>query len=212
MFFLIYLDIIAPLVPLPFLLLKKDRRQWENIVLFYLLLQLVLNSIAKYMMLGNLNNIYVYVANSFFSFLTVGFFFLQVFKNAASKKTRVFSGIFFLITLLILSLIIVLEDISFFNSLSFSFTAFSICLFCLLYYLINLSNPKEESIIRTGLFWMITGFFIYYGGNFFIFLTYKIFTKMDPSKFKIVWGLHNTIFFIFCCISLIAVKWKKLKT
>ena len=212
MIFLIYMDIVGPLIPLAFLVRKRNRKAWENIVLYYLLMQLFLNGIAKYMMLQGLNNIYIYVANSLLSCVFAGVFFERVFRDVEDKRIGRVSKIFFSLSLAILATIIAVEDVSFFNSLSFSFTAFAISFFCILYYLGNLLNTAGENVIMTGRFWMVTALFVYYAGNFFVFLTYKILTSMDPHKFRIVWGFHNSIFFIFCCITLMAVGWKRLKT
>jgi len=211
--FFIYLDIIGPLLPLPFFLLKKRRTREDNIILVFLAVQLLLNLVAKYLLFFiDANNIIVYQLNAILSFVVAALYFLHIFSSIFSAPNYRYLKAWCIVSLVVLLLIARFEDVSFFNSLSYSFTAFSICLLCVLFYLNKLGNVSEENIVRTGKFWIVSGFFIYYGGSFFIFLTYRVFTRYSKDNFTVLWSIHNFIFFIFCCLTLIAVKWEKSNT
>jgi hypothetical protein len=205
------LDILGPLLALSFLLARRERAFEGKLVMLFLAIQVILNSIAKYIMKlgpGHNNNLLYYKLNAFLSFAIVGWFFLVVFRkilNAAMYKS---AFAYYLSVLLILVFVLPNESTSSFNSISFSITAFSICLFCIVYYLFNLINPGEQNIIQTRRFWFITAFFVYYGSDFFIFLTYRVLAPLLIGGIGL-WGVHNIILFISCCIILTAAKWKE---
>ncbi|MEO5682864.1 MAG: hypothetical protein ABIQ88_09495 [Chitinophagaceae bacterium] len=205
------LDILGPLLALPFVFLRKGRTRRENLVILFLVVQLVLNGIAKYIMIqpdGHNNNIFFYKLNAFLSFGIAGLFMLTILKKMLAAKAFGLIAAYYTVSLVVLLIILINESNTSFNSMSFSLTAFSVCLFCVIYYLNSLANPGDENIIQTSKFWLITAFFVYYGSNFFIFLTFGLLAKYNIKGLGL-WGIHNVIFFISCCIILIAAKWIK---
>jgi hypothetical protein len=67
-------------------------------------------------------------------------------------------------------------------------------------------NLKEENITRTCRFWAVSTFFIYYSTSFFIFMYYKIFSKLGMANFQVLWGIHNFVLLFSCILLVIAIK------
>jgi hypothetical protein len=206
----IYLDIIGPLLALPFFIFCKGKKDTGYfMLLLFLTAELVTNSISKWLMFAGPSNIRVYQANALFTFIAVTGWFLTVFRNVMSAKwqlpVKIYSGISLLLLLTILSL----EDTSVLNNLSYTFISFNLCAFCIAFYLFSLSSLKEENLIQSFNFRVVTAFFIYYMINFFIFFSYGLFSKLVLRNFQILWAIHNIILFVSCCILAFAIKQRK---
>ena len=94
-------------------------------------------------------------------------YIIQEFKKMYSPKlTFILSG-YALTSYIVVLIMVIFEDTSFFNSLSYTFTGFTICVFCVIFYLQSLANLKEENLIRSLRFWAVTAFFFYYSISFF---------------------------------------------
>jgi hypothetical protein len=197
----IHLDIIAPLAALFFVLFRKEKRLGEHIyIVIFLLIQLSLNSWIKIIMHCNCgNNIYLYKANCFLSFITLGLYFLHKWKPYTPprnyRKATIALGV---LSLTILALIYYDGFDEAFNSYSYSLAALSICTGCILYYYAKLKRPDIANIITSRSFWFVSGLFIYYAGCFFIFLSFKFLTLAKTPNASIVWSIHNIIFVPMC--------------
>ena len=204
----VYLDLLGPMLALVFFLRKGERRSTGRYILIsFLVLQLLANGLAKIFMLRHLpNNIFMYQANSFFSCVIAGLYFLQNFKKTFTPGSFKAITIYLTISCTLLLGIILLEDTSYFNSLSYTFTGFTLCMLSVVYYLHNLFHVKDEDPIKTSSFWAVTAFFIYYSTSFFIFLYYSILTKLPIANFQVLWGIHNFVLFLACLLLIKASK------
>lgn len=207
----IYLDIAGPLLGLCIFLIRNAAKAGGCIYLLaYLMLQLLANGLAKYLMLTHAStNIWVYQANAFFSLIVVSLWFLQELKRMINTGQLRWLCWYALAAVCLMVPIIIFEDASALNSLSLSFTSFSICLYCVIFYISSLTSPNETNLLQSGSFWIVTAFFLYYSTCFFIYVSYKIFTKNGNLHFPVLWSIHNLILFISCCI--LAVSCKKTK-
>jgi hypothetical protein len=202
-----YLDIAGPLLGLLLCLQKPHSKQKAGgyFIIAYLSVQLLANCIAKYMMHQEINNIRIYQANAFFSLIIVSGWFLLHLKNKIPRNRLRWLQGYRLFAVFLIIPIMLLENSGTLNSLSLSFTSFSICLYSAFFYLANLANPDEVPLLRTYPFWIATAFFLYYSTCFFIYVTFKIFAEnvqntAAPPYFMILWSIHNFILFISCCI------------
>jgi hypothetical protein len=206
-----WLDVAGPLLATAgFLLFTKkplSRGQW--LLLAFLLIQLAANSMAKILMLQRMNNIFVYQVNVLASYTAVSAWFLSQFRILLSA--RWFGRIRLLgITYgALLLLIVLLEDNTYLNSLSYTSAALGIGAYCIIFYTHVLS---ETEFVKTTRFWAATAFFIYFSVNFFIFFAYKLFLHYHYNQ-GILWFFHN---FILCCCTLLIFfsqptirQWKK---
>lgn len=205
---LIYLDVAGPLLGLFIFFLRKGNKAGGcAFVIGFLLLQLLANGLAKYLMLtGAPTNIFVYQANALISLILISYWFFSEMKNIVSSRVLTFLRWYMLASACIMWPIILLEDASALNSLSLSFASFNICLYCVIFYLSSLSKLENGNLLQSQSFWIVTAFFLYYSTCFFIYISYKIFTKNGNNSFQVLWSIHNFILFITCCILAISCK------
>ncbi|MEP7108597.1 MAG: hypothetical protein ABI760_11455 [Ferruginibacter sp.] len=205
---IIYLDLLGPLLALPFYLSGYKRKGGGHLLLlFFLLIQLLANGWAKILwQMHTKNNIFVYQLNALFSCIVVTIYIFLELKKICSPKFTFMLAAYAVSSIIILLIMILLEDTSFFNGLSYTFTGFTICVFCVIFYLRSLANLDEENLIKTCRFWAVSAFIIYYSISFFIFMYYKIFTKLSMENFQVLWGIHNFVLFLSCFLLIIASK------
>jgi hypothetical protein len=198
-----YLDIAGPLFGLLLsinLLFGKKKAGCYFIIIGYLAMQLTTNSIAKYMMRHEIPNIKIYQANAFFSLLIISWWFLQELKKRITQRQFIWLRWYMLCAVCLIVPILIHEHERTLNSLSLSFTSFSVCLYCTIFYVTSLAKPDESNLLGSASFWIVTAFFLYYSTCFFIYVSFKIFSKGGSTDFMILWNIHNLLLFISCCI------------
>ncbi|AXY77038.1 hypothetical protein D3H65_24970 [Paraflavitalea soli] len=208
-----YLDIAAPLAALLFACYRKERKLGEHFyILVYLCTQLALNTWGKLIMLlvkPNPNNLFLYQINSFASFVIISLYYFAKWKPYLDKKRLYILYTYFLIFILLILAIIWQEDPEAYNSRSASLVSLLICIYTSMYYYSKLNNPEIENITATRSFWFTTGFFLYYGGSFFIVSSYKLLSQVNNSKFSMLWLVHNIIFAMMCILFSIGFRCKR---
>jgi hypothetical protein len=205
----VYLDILGPLLALPFFFYKGWNHSRSTIIIMcFLVLQLLANSWAKAFMLMTppKTNVFIYQANSFLSCVIVGFYFMEQFKCRFSARSFLWARIYIVASCTVLLSIIFFEGGSFFNRLSYAFCSFTVCVLSVAYYLQSLLHVKDENPVDTSSFWAVTAFFIYYSTNFFIFLYYGTLSKAASINPSALWGIHNSLLFLACLLLIKASK------
>ncbi|MBD3637666.1 MAG: hypothetical protein HUJ25_09955 [Crocinitomicaceae bacterium] len=94
-------------------------------------------------------------------------------------------------------------SINHFNGIERAIEGIIILVFCLGYYIKELTDIEEEDILKSWQFWMFTGFLTYFSGTLFLFL-YGI-KYMDEESFFSNWLIHtflNLILNLLLAISL----------
>lgn len=198
-----YVDIAGPLLGILLCLYWNKGKQKAGgylIVISYLLLQLIANSIAKYMSIHRINNITVYKFNALLSLLIVSVWFYHEFKQRLSSKKLYLLAIYMIGIHCLSGMIIYFEDTTGLNSLSLSFTAFNACLFCGIFYITSLTKLNDSNLFQSTQFWITTAFFLYYSTCFCIYVSFKIITKKSGGNFMYLWIIQNYFLFISCCI------------
>jgi hypothetical protein len=191
---------LGPLAALFFAVIRNKKSLGGHIlIVLFLFAQLILNSAAKYLMFSRIPNGIVYQVNCSVSLIILSFYFGPIFlKTFRQSLIRIILLVILILTNALLPVLIINEDNSLFNSHSFSFTAFIISAYAILFYYIKLANPVIERITATRSFWFISGLFIYYSGSFFIFSTYMFFTRLGKHNLPILWSIHNVILLLMC--------------
>lgn len=202
------LDVLAPLVALFFAVFRKQFPLKEHVfIVLYIMLQVVLNSQAKYLHYQNINNLVFYRINCITSLIIVSIYFLIKFHASCSKPAfNIILGIDMLAVITTFFLFFY-EDPKEFNSRSYSFTALTICAQVIFYYYLKLRNPAIEKITSSRSFWFITGLFAYYSGAFGIFSVYRSF--LNKPKISVLWSMHNIFLALMCILFSIGFTWKK---
>src|SRR5213595_1641293 len=80
------MDVVGPMLALPFYLNGKNGQQGHLLLLYFLLLQLLANGIGKILWLLDLRNLYMYQLNAFFSCVVVSLYILKQLKNILPSK------------------------------------------------------------------------------------------------------------------------------
>lgn len=202
-----FLEAFSPLVPLIFLLIyfNQVKRSKEFILLFVVyFLFFLLNSVATIYAYYDTENIWVYDLVGLTSFISISFYMALLMKTGKYKKIiyfilPVFSSFY-------LGYTYILGNSSIFNSIGYALLAVIISIFCILYFMECISLADERKLSEIYSFWVVTSFFVYYLGSFFIFITYKAMTANGINT-GLLWGLHNIIYFISCCIAAFGI-WK----
>jgi len=193
----VYLDTVSPILLFLFSL-KQSKEVWRrDFILWFILIQAFLNTIAIiYDQVLLENNLFIYHINCIASFIVLSFFFKATFKQEKiSDYTKPLILIFFVFYFIDL---VWGDGIGSFNSNTYGFASFILVGYCLIYYLKKLLNPVTTNIAYTRSFWYVTGIFTYFSGSFVIFLSYNYLTALEIEKLHLLWMLHNFIFLIMC--------------
>jgi hypothetical protein len=187
---------------LPFLLLtlniKKVSASKTLRLLFLVIASLFfLNTLAVGYSIFHWRNIWIYDLNCLVSFVTISLFMIHVLQSPTTK--RILTWVVPLYVLFFIGYTYILRKDALFNSISFAILALLVSTYCVLYFLQKINTTEEEQLTDDYIFWVCTGFFVYYLGSFFIFISFKYLTVQGRS-IGILWGLHNIIYFIGCSI------------
>lgn len=214
--FLFKLDILAPFFALLFVLIRvvQKKRAFVNAdkaLIIFLLLQLVLNTIAGYLQFRQLDNLFIYRLNCLLSHFLFTWYFFTVF----TRKKLLYAG---------LSVFILIEVIIFLypqtyiykNQVYIAFPSYSFALssFILSVYALSLLNIIIEKIPTFHIFslkefWFITGILMYFGSAFFIFVSYQYLSQMSTKNIEVLWQVHNIFLALSCIIFLKAITGKQ---
>lgn len=191
-----YIDIIGPLVAIiTFLFSRKKLTPALKLVLLFCIIQFLCNVTAAVLAVNKVNNYWVYKINTVASLVVLLILFSRYLLELSNKLNFVAYGI---VVLIILPTFFG-EGITTYNSYSSTLNSFIIVALCLYFFYVKLvrSSP-EESVPATAIFWSVVGFFIYYAGTFFIFLSYKYLIETDIKSVGTLWIFHNLLLFIAC--------------
>jgi hypothetical protein len=203
-----FLEPLSPLLPLLLFLFnfRKARATVDLRLLFFVYLVLfILNLMAAIYAYFDTTNIWIYDLICITAFITISFYLISILRSETRRKI-----IYFFLPVYIaffLSYTYVLGYNSLFNSISFAALSLLISTYCVLFFVEKLTRMEEEHLQDSYSFWVVTSFFVYYLGSFFIFLTFKHLSSQGAS-IGILWGLHNIIYFISCSIAAYGL-WKQ---
>ncbi len=167
-------------------MLQDTKFRW---ILYYCVSSFIIESIGDLLAFLSITNIaffYLFIWNSTFAIL--GFFIQQ---SNTIRKLLTFRVL--LIIVIHFTLIFILcEDINKFHPFSAVTEGIIIFLCCLIYYGDELNEPKIDKILNKPEFWIVSGFFIYYGVLWIILLAAHYFVQ-NPSTFKFIWDGQNIL-------------------
>ncbi|MBI5857038.1 MAG: hypothetical protein HZB42_05240 [Sphingobacteriales bacterium] len=200
----------APLIPLFFILRKKNKIPWLKPVSIYIWVALLLNLAAtllwKYKVAWGIkegdflwSNNFLYNIHSIIRLLLFSWFFILLKQRFMHRIKAVLP---FLFLILVAVNFIFFED--FFNRQMLSSrllaTEAAILLFyCLQYYIFLMLEDRSTSLKKQPGFWIVTSLTFYVAVSFFIFLFYTHLVNEDWEFAVDIWDVHN-IAFIFLCI------------
>lgn len=194
----------ALLIPLITYFFYRHQPAYFKVILVYLWLALVLNSVGD--LIGDFkrhlpswmqSNLILYAIHSISRFICFTYFFFMIRQSHFSRLRKILP---FLYLLFVVANYILLEDYLDQNHLSgnlFTIEAYFLLIYCLLYYLAKLRD-EVESFWDDQTFWIVTGLSIYVVINFFIFLFYVPLITENASLAEKMWSIHNVAYIILC--------------
>ena len=208
-------EVWALLIPLAFILNRKNPPVYLKPVRLYVWIALLLNIGATIIWYRNRlgltglpeflqSNNFLYNIHSVIRLLLFSWFFILLNQRFMHRVKAVLP---FLFILLLIINFVFFED--FFNYAMLSSrllaTEAAILLFyCLQYYIYLTIDDKGTSLKKQPGFWVVTGLSIYVAVNFFIFLFYTYLLKQNLIVFAVnIWDVHNIVFILLCiCIAI----------
>ena len=171
-FLLKYADTYGSVFPLLVLIYKRNLVPKENFILFwYFLLSIVIFSYSNYLADRVENNLYLYHIFSIIELTLLLQYFKKIIKSLLIKNLINWVTILFLIASALN--ILFLEKINSLNSNTQSIEFLLLIAFCFIYYMELASSDQIIYFFKHPVFWIVTGFFIYFSITIFIFSFYK---------------------------------------
>jgi hypothetical protein len=206
--FLIYLDIIAPLVVFAlvlFAILYRGMKliNFDLILLSFILVQIVFNGMANFLMNHHINNHWIYHLNCIATQGIFSVYFYRLFDTGSKKKMVIYgAGVFIIFYLLNIFFI---QPYNTFSSYSYALGAFLIVFFALVSFYSWMEGLPAHNIAHLKEFWGAAGVLFYFGSAFFIFISYHYLSLVSPKNVGILWKLHNVFLTLGCFLFLKAI-------
>ena len=206
--FLFKLDIIAPAISLvfliiPFIIRKREFSFSDYILIGFLFVELVLNSIAALLQSRSINNLPIYFLNCFIIHTVFSYYF---FKILYRKQFVLIGFVFFLIAF---AFFFKIQPYNTFPSYLYAIASFIMILYSLIFLNQFIDTPSAYEILSLKEFWIVVGTLTYFGSSFFIFISYNYLSIVSPKKVYILWQSHNIFLFLGCCIFLKSINSNK---
>lgn len=190
LFFLI--EIFSPLIPLiAFFLHRQKKARWLTVLLIYLLVYMLLLISAFILKWTHHSNIISYFIVNIISFIAFGVI-ISIFLNKRFFF-RLNLVIIIITTLFAIGNAIWLEKLEFFNSNSAALDHLILICYCLYYFKLQLKQPGNVFVEKQTSFWIISGIFIYSGGNFFFFAFYNFLTLSNQVLAMNIWYITDVL-------------------
>lgn len=207
-FLMIYLDGLAPLIPIFYLLKYRKKRLLKELsfLLIYLLCLFIFNTLADILSFWPFKYYFIYHIG-----LPISFLFLILFFKSNSEEIY-YNSLFYKIGLWLIILFVLnsllFEKISSFNSISYTLCSFYVLAVCLRYFWLKANSDNSKDILCQHDFWFISGFFIYYCSSFIVFSAYKSFIETNDQSAWIGWQFQSFMLLVMCILIAKGVKLK----
>ena len=208
----IYSGLIVPLavlIPLFFAYLKRRHLSPEAIViLVYLILDGLVNVLAKVMAINKINNLpllHVFTCLEFILFAQ--FYKIVLGERKQDLKYAIIQGSFTLICILNA---VFLQSIYTFNSYTLSLSGFIIMFFAINYYAKIFNLTLDVKVTSLPAFWFNAGIFLYFACSFFLYVFSNFILQLSKHAFNLTWDIKNTFLVImYLLFSIAFYKCKK---
>ncbi len=197
---------VIPLLLAIFNLKKLSKIQTK--LVYILVIVLVVESISSILWNQKINNLPLYHFYTVIEFLLI----INIFMTALSG---VFSKLFFLIVSIVFIVFAIVntlffQDLYTFNSNATSVLGILVIFFALSYFYALLKEMKYNALETNPMFWISSGFLIYFSSNLILFYINNSLFKGSTEASYLVWGLHAIINIVLTIFYTIAI-WVKPK-
>jgi len=191
-----YIDVVGPLIGIiTFLFTRKKISPDLKLVFGFCAIQFVCNVTASTLSSYSQPNYWVYKINTVASFVMI----LLLFSRHLLKAGKKMNLLMYAFVILIVLPTFFGEGLTSYNSYSAAISSLIIVGLCLYFFYTKLVRSSPEvSLPSMAIFWCVVGFFVYYAGAFFIFLSYKYLIETDIKSVGTLWKFHNLLLLIAC--------------
>lgn len=194
-FLLKYADTYGSVLPLLVLIYKRKLVPKENFILFwYFLLSICLFGYSNYLADRIQNNLFLYHIFSILELTLLLQYFKKIINSVVIRK--LINGIIILFLLASVLNIIFLENINSLNSNTQSLEFLLLIAFCFIYYMELARSEQIIYFFRHPVFWIVTGFFIYFSITIFIFSFYKYSERLYHTFTINFWAVQEVMYLI----------------
>ncbi|MEW7281131.1 hypothetical protein ABW636_21250 [Aquimarina sp. 2201CG1-2-11] len=193
--------VIIPLLISGFKLRSLNKVQ---IRLVYLLLTVLLvESISNILWYQKVNNLPVYHFYTVLEFLLITAIYKKVLASLFSKLFFIIISSSFVLFAVINTLFF--QDLQTFNSNTTTLTGVVVIFFSLCYFYALLKEVKYSTLETNPMFWINSGFLIYFSSNLILFFMNNSLFKGITEASYILWGLHAFINIVLTLFYTIAI-------
>lgn len=140
------------------------------------------------------------------SFFVIFYFYLTILKNF-NRSLKVISFLLFLLILLFLFIRYNREDYLLICSFIDAYITIFIFVFSLFWFRKIFRDLEYESLLTIPDFYFISGFILYYFGNFFLFLMAELIYKSDQDLLQYYWLLNLFLLIVIRTLLIVGI-WK----
>ncbi len=198
-------DISSFIALLPLLVAAFKFKSLNNVqqkLLYILIVILIVESISTILWYQKMNNLPVYHFYTVIEFLLIMNIYVGELSQVYSKQLFVYLSIIFTVFAVINT--IFFQNLFTFNSNVTTALGVIVVLFALSYFYKLLKEVKYSSLETNPMFWINSGFLIYFSSNLMLFFINNNLFKESTEASYLVWGLHavvNIILIIFYTIA-----------
>jgi len=195
------------IVPLLLAVFKLKRLiEIQTKLLYLLIIILIVEAISSILWNQKINNLPLYHFYTAIEFLLIA----NIYMTALSG---IFSRLFFLIISVVFTVFAVVNTIFFqdlytFNSNVTSVLGVLVIFFAMSYFYALLKEMKYRALETNPMFWINSGFLIYFSSNLILFYINNSLFKESTEASYLVWGLHAIINIVLTVFYTIAI-WVK---
>lgn len=183
----------------------RHLNQAMKYIAYYVFLGAIVQLFASIVKKGNQNNLWVLHIYTPLEFAIILRFYSFTMANYIPRKVFVWSGILFL-TMAVLSSIF-LQDISTFNTYARSLEGLLVIILCLIWCYKTLTEMKIEKLGQDPVFWVNTGFLLYFSGGVLLFAFSNYIIGINQVLSMYIWAFH-ALFSMLLYFLITVALWK----
>jgi hypothetical protein len=208
-------EVWALLIPLIFILVKRNIPAYLKPIRLYIWIALLINICANAILFRNKlylswipeylhSNNFLYNIHSIVRLLLFSWFFILLNQRFMHRVKAVFPFLFILVAIINFTFFEDFFDFYMLSSRLHATEAAILLFYCLQYFIYLMIDDNATTLKNQPGFWVVTGLSIYVAANFFIFLFYNYLLKQNLKVFAVnIWDVHNVVFIILCiCIAI----------
>ncbi len=202
-------EVWALLIPLIIIVLFKPGSKQIRPVILYVILGLILNFIATFMLkyhylvpsylyVNNMsNNNLLYNLHSMARVLLLSWYIINIKKYKASIILKIFLIGYLIFVLLDFTLI---ESPLFFSTRIYSAESIVLLIMCIFYFFRSMEDESRTDWLKHPSFPICTGIILYEAITFFIFLFFYPLSEKNPEFFVATMQIYSLAFILFCIL------------